>query len=76
MNAIQFESVVENDTIRIPRQYKGRLPSAVLVTIIPATDVQPVFQAKTKQKPSGIEEFPVLLDTKGWTFDREEANER
>ncbi|GHU62169.1 hypothetical protein AGMMS49983_03130 [Clostridia bacterium] len=76
MNAIQFESVIQNDTIRIPKRYNGWGTSPVLVTIIPASEVRPSFVAKTKQRPSGIDEFPALLDTRGWKFDRDEANER
>jgi hypothetical protein len=41
-----------------------------------AAEAAPSFLAKTKQKPSGIDEFPALLNTKGWKFDRDEANER
>jgi hypothetical protein len=75
MNAIQFESVIENGTIRIPKQYDSWGTTPVLVTIIPTTEAAPSFLAKTKQKPSGIDEFPALLDTKGWKFNRDEANE-
>jgi hypothetical protein len=32
--------------------------------------------AKTKQKLSGIDKFPALLNTKGWKISRDEANER
>jgi hypothetical protein len=76
MRAIQFESVIQNDTIRIPKQYNGWGASPVLVTIIPAAEAAPSFLAKTRQKPSGIDEFPALLNTKGWIFNRDEANER
>jgi len=35
MNAIQFETVVENDTIRIPERYRGNLHRGkVQVTIL------------------------------------------
>ena len=76
MSVIQFESVVEDNLIRIPEQYIDQIPARVAVTLV---DVEkPRFKPKTKkEKPSSIEEFSELkLDISNWKFDREEANER
>jgi hypothetical protein len=76
MSTIQFESVVEGDIIRIPEQYIDQIPETVSVTLTGME--KPRFRPKTKkEKPSSLEEFSDLkLDTRGWKFDREEANER
>jgi hypothetical protein len=66
MSMIQFESVVEDDTIRIP--------AMVTVTLLDTERAR--FRAKTKKELPGIEDFPAMLDTTGWKFDREEAHER
>jgi hypothetical protein len=41
-----------------------------------AVEAAPSFLAKTEQRPSGIDEFPALLNTKGWKFSRDEARPR
>jgi len=74
MSVIQFESVVEGDVIRIPEQYIDQIPARVAVTLV---DVEkPRLKPKTRKELPNIEEFPLVLDTRGWKFDREEANER
>jgi hypothetical protein len=76
MSVIQFETTVEDNVIRIPEEYIGQIPAMVTVTLIDAE--KPRFMPKTKrEKPSSLEEFSNLkLDTRGWKFNREEANER
>ena len=76
MRAIQFEAVVNGGVIRIPEQYVKFVPAAVNVTLVPTEQERPKFRPKTKDKPFSIDEFPAVLDTKGWKFSREEANER
>jgi len=76
MRTIQFETVVNGGVIRIPEQYMKLIPRAVNVTLVPAEKERPKFKAKTKSNPSDINEFPAILNTKGWKFNREEANER
>ena len=74
MSVIQFESVVEDNLIRIPEQYIGQIPAVVAVTLV---DVEkPRLKPKTRKELPSIDEFPAVLDTSGWKFDREEANER
>jgi len=48
----------------------------VEITLSPIPKSRPAFKARTKEKPISIEEFPTLLNTEGWKFNREEANER
>jgi hypothetical protein len=74
MSVIQFESVVEGNIIRIPEQYKGQITNLVAVTLVDID--KPRFSPKTRKELPGINEFPAILDTKDWKFDRDEANER
>jgi len=76
MHTIQFETVVDNGVIHIPEQYIKLLTDTVNVTLVPIIKNSKKFKPKTKNKPDSIKEFPTLLDTKGWKFNREEANER
>ena len=76
MQAIQFETAVKGNTILIPEQYRNMVPSKVHVTLIPANLGRSKNRTKTKVIPSNIDEIPAVLDTKGWKFNREEANER
>ncbi|MDR2861575.1 MAG: hypothetical protein LBV07_03380 [Syntrophobacterales bacterium] len=74
MQIIRFESIIEGNLIRIPEEYVNQIPARVAVTLV---DVEkPKFRPKIKKELPGIEEFQPVLDTKGWKFDREEANER
>jgi hypothetical protein len=77
MSAIQFDTIINNGVIHIPEQYIKIVPSAVNVTLVPTNQAKPRFRPKTtKGKPLSIDEFPAVLDTKNWKFNREEANER
>jgi hypothetical protein len=74
MPVIQFDSVVEGDIIRIPAQYMAQIPAMVTVTLADAE--KPRFRPETAEQWPEIQEFLPLLDTRGWKFNREEANER
>jgi len=76
MQAIQFDTVINGGVIQIPEQYMKLIPTTVHVTLIPAGRSKPKIRLKTKDKPLSIDEFPAVLDTKGWKFNREGANER
>ncbi|MDR1780749.1 MAG: hypothetical protein LBR50_08490 [Tannerella sp.] len=69
MQAYEFNTVVRDGIIRIPKQYIGRQLSSVRVIIMDNTDI-PDFQP-SKQRFSAMK-----LKTKGFKFNREEANER
>jgi hypothetical protein len=76
MSAIQFEAVVENDTIRIPEQFRTYIRKGkVQVTLL--TDPVREFVDKTKAGTLTLDDFTELkLLTKDFKFDREEANAR
>ena len=76
MRAIQFDTVVNGGVIQIPEQFRQLIPGTVNVTLVPVGQKRPKFNSKIKDKPLSIDEFPAVLDTRGWKFDREEANER
>ena len=75
MRAIQFETAVNGNTILIPEQFIKILPPHVSVTLIPV-DNKAKFKSKIKDTPSSINEFPAILNTAGFKFNREDANER
>ena len=67
MAAYQFNAVVEDGTIRIPDKYARKLTKKVRVVVMTEKD-------DVADKASL---FPNLhLDTRGYKFDREEANAR
>jgi hypothetical protein len=76
MSAIQFEAVVENDTIRIPEQFRASVRKGkVQVTLLADPVREPID--KTKAGTLTLDDFTELkLSTKGFKFDREEANAR
>jgi hypothetical protein len=76
MSAIRFEAVIENDAIRIPEQFRATIRQGrVQVTLL--TDFARETLDKTKAGALMLDEFTELkLSTKGFKFDREEANAR
>jgi hypothetical protein len=75
--AIQFETNVESGVIRIPEQYIRAVPANVKVTLVPVAN--PRIKAGTKAKSDALtlNDYSALkINTKGFKFDREEANER
>jgi len=65
MQAYEFSSTTKNGIIHIPDIYRDKVPSNVKVIIIAQDD---------KKDKSDFSAFRVK--TKGFKFDREEANER
>jgi hypothetical protein len=77
MNAIAFQSVLQNNVIEIPDQYHFDTQIPVLVTITLLADNKPVIIPRRKQGRVTEDNFTALrIDTKNFKFDREEANER
>jgi len=67
MSAYQFSAVIEEGIIRVPEEYAGRLTSNVRVFVMP----------DNKKVTDKASLFPDLrLDTRGYKFDRDEANAR
>ncbi|MCL2499933.1 MAG: hypothetical protein FWE90_06300 [Defluviitaleaceae bacterium] len=75
MQAYEFYATPENGTIKLPEQLKNRITSGVKVILL-----------EYRLKGLGLEEkrikkrtdslSPVSIDTRGWVFDKDEANER
>ena len=77
MQTIEFQSVVENDVIRIPEAYRGAFTTPIRVMICTDDQPNPKIHHRTKTKPLTPSDFSALhLDTRGWKFNREEADER
>ena len=77
MTAIQFETIVIGNTIRIPDQFATVVPKTVKVTLMPASESKIKFGTKSKAGMLSEEDFVALkIDTLGFKFNREEANER
>ncbi|MHC6202787.1 hypothetical protein ACYULU_06295 [Breznakiellaceae bacterium SP9] len=64
MTPISFQSDIYGNAIEIPERYRDVLPARVLVTITEAAQ-------HSRKKLS-----PPHINTSGWKFNREEANER
>jgi hypothetical protein len=74
---IQFETVVESGVIRIPKQYVHTIPAAVKVTLAPVSGPRVMIGKKSSAGALSSDDFSALaIDTRGWAFDREDANER
>lgn len=75
--AIQFETVVENGVIRIPTKYAGAALDIVEVTLIPLSKGDAKIKPRQRIGAISSDDFVALsIDTRDWTFDREEANAR
>jgi hypothetical protein len=71
MQAYEFNTIVQEGMIRIPEQYQDKLlsPSSVRVILL--------SNATESNISPGNKKFTAMkLHTKGFTFNREEANER
>jgi hypothetical protein len=79
MNAIAFESIVEDNTIHVPEQYQIGNTKPVLVTITVMSDDKSDALIIPRRGQGRItkDNFKALkISTKNFKFDREEANER
>jgi len=75
MEAYEFYATPKNGTIMIPKQYRKKITSGVKVILL---DQNPRKSGGRKAKPIKKSDMllPPTLKTKGWKFDREEANAR
>jgi hypothetical protein len=73
----EFEAAVVGGLIRVPDSLKGKLPAKVKVTVT-AEGKGPILIPAGKSGPGelSLDDFTPCIDTVGWKFDREEANER
>ena len=67
MQAVEFNSTVENGVIPIPRKYKNSIADKVRVIIL---------SEPNDEKPKKKKIYSIGIDMTGFKFDREEANER
>jgi hypothetical protein len=69
MQTIEFQATVRDDgTIAVPQEYEAKPGAIVRVILMPSED---------EQEKKDFPEFnAVRINTKGWKFCREEANER
>ena len=66
MQAFEFQTTTQDGVIRIPDRFKSKITPNIKVIILSGE------QEKPKKAP-----FPYFaVDTTGYVFDREEANER
>ena len=77
MSAIQFETVVTNNAIPIPGKYRSKLRSGARVKVSTSVTTDKTVKPKSKAGMLTVNDFTALkIDTRGFKFDREEANER
>ena len=75
MQAYEFYATPKNGAIPIPEQYRNQITDSVMVIVIekkPWTSSREVANARKKTDLLS----PPSLKTKGWKFNREDANER
>jgi len=72
MQTVEFDSYVENGVISIPLQYQYALTHSVRVTIQPREESPDTPHNTVKRKKL----FSLAVDMNGFTFDRDEINER
>jgi hypothetical protein len=68
MQAVEFESHVENGVITIPHKYRDSVADKVRVILL--NSESPKIDKKSKKI------YSLGIDMAGFKFDREEANER
>jgi len=69
----EFYAVPENGVITLPDKYRTKIKSRVKIIILDTNDGA-VEQKKFARRTDMLSD--VSIDTRGWTFDKEEANER
>lgn len=73
MLAYEFQAAVNDGIIYIPAEYKNKVADKVKVIILSEETIERSDDNKNNKKAS----FPYFaVDTTGYFFDREEANER
>jgi len=75
MQAYEFYAVPENGTIKIPKQFKNKIITGVKVILLEKKAIK-LNNDETNPLKRTDSLSPVSIDTRGWKFDKEEANER
>jgi len=73
MQAYEFYATPENGVIKIPEQYKDKITSGVKVILLEEKDRIKKIEDGQEKSPQFL---PPVYKTKGWKFNRDEANER
>ena len=69
MRAYEFQTSVNNGIIHIPVEYRNKISSKVKVILLSEEPIKKINEKK-------IMFNAMKLDTRGFVFNREEANER
>jgi hypothetical protein len=72
MQAYEFVAKPEDGRITIPAEYRHLITSNVRVIVLPSADKTDLPHPCRKSDLI----LPPSINTEGWKFDREEANER
>lgn len=72
MQAIEFDSYIENGVISIPPRYQNAVKSLVRVIILPKEEPSDIAQNSVKKE--GL--YSLNIDMADFTFNRDEVNER
>ena len=72
MQAIEFDSYVENGVIAIPVQYQKAVPRSVRVILLPKEGTSGILQRDKNKKNL----YSLAVDMSGFVFDRNEINAR
>jgi len=75
LEAYEFYATPENGTIAIPEQYKKKITSEVKVILLELTPFKFNSEEANARKRTDLLS-PLSIDTRGWMFNKEEANER
>ena len=75
MQAYEFLATPKNGVITIPEELRNRITSNVKVIVLEMKTKGVRFEEVNKEYKSDLLLRPTL-DTNGWKFSREEANER
>ena len=76
MQAFEFYTSPKDGIIQIPEQYRSQVSEQVLVIVLEHKPSMQNQHGKASKKRKSDLLLPPTLDTRGWKFDREEANER
>jgi len=75
MQAYEFYAKPNNGVIPIPEQYKNQITDNILVIVIEKKEITFNHEKNTTRNKTDVIS-PPSLNTKGWKFNREEANAR
>ena len=75
MQAYEFYAKPKDGVIPIPEQYRGQITDYVMVIVIEKNPLTLDSQESNIRKKTDLLSHP-SLKTKGWKFNREEANAR